>query len=490
MSKFARSSSPGRMWSSLPSSFRRMARAAPLAFLQRSTAAAWRRPASRSRRETIAEMTARRRVAITGLGLVTPVGNDVGSTWKALLAGNSGGAPISLFDASGFPVRIASEVKGFDAVVAIGDKKLLKLANRSHGFALAAAEQALSDAGIRPTPATGERWGCAVGTGMMGVDFAELTAVHQHSAATGELDATSLLDDASANNPLVFCRSQSTTGVALLTRRYGIRGYATSVHTACASGGQAIGTAMKLIRRGAVDSALAGGFDSMISPVGIAGFCLLSALSPDNDTPQRASRPFDASRNGFLLGEGSGFIVLEEWEAARRRGAHIYAELAGDGNSLSSYRITDSPPDGDGPIQSMRQALSDAGATTKDVDYINAHGTSTFMNDKSESAAIRVVFGERTKDVSVSSTKSSMGHLIAGAGAVEVAVCALAIRHGELPVNANLREPDPECDLNLVRESARSPVRIAISNSFGFGGSNSCVALRRPQDVDGIGFGA
>ena len=182
--------------------------------------------------------------------------------------------------------------------------------------------------------------------------------------------------------------------------------------------------------------------------------------------------------------------MLEEWESARRRGAHIYAELAGDGNSLSSYRITDSPPDGDGPIQSMRQALSDASSNIDEVDYINAHGTSTFMNDKSESAAIHVVFGERTKDVSVSSTKSSMGHLIAGAGAVEVAVCALAIRHGELPVNANLREPDPECDLNLVREPARRPVRLAISNSFGFGGSNSCVALRRPQDVDGRGFNA
>jgi beta-ketoacyl-acyl-carrier-protein synthase II len=434
-------------------------------------------------------MATRRRVAITGVGLVTPVGNDVATTWSALLAGTSGGAPISLFDASGFPVRIASEVKGFDAAAVIDDRKLLKFANRSHGFALAAAEQAFDDAGIRPTAASSERWGCAVGTGMMGVDFAELTAVHKHSAAEGALDATRLLDDASANNPLVFCRSQSTTGVSLLTRRYGIRGYATSVHTACASGGQAIGTALKLIRRGAVDCALAGGFDSMISPVGIAGFCLLSALSADNDTPQRASRPFDVTRNGFLLGEGAGFLVLEEWDSARRRGAHIYAELAGDGNSLSSYRITDSPPDGDGPIQSMRQALSDAGATIDDVDYINAHGTSTQMNDKSESAAIHAVFGARVKDVAVSSTKSSMGHLIAGAGAVEVVVCALAIRHDELPINANLREPDPECDLALVRDRpAQRRVRMSLSNSFGFGGSNSCVALRRPDAVDGIGF--
>ncbi len=432
---------------------------------------------------------ARRRVAITGLGLVTPVGNDVATTWANLRSGRSGGAPISLFDASGFPVRIAAEVKGFDAAAAIDDRKLLKFANRSHGFALAAAEQAFADAGVRPTESTALRWGCAVGTGMMGVDFAELVAVHHHSAASGELEAVRLLDDASANNPLVFCRSQSTTGLALLTRRYNLRGYATSVHTACASGGQAIGTALKLIRRGAVDCALAGGFDSMVSPVGIAGFCLLSALSADNDTPERASRPFDATRNGFLLGEGAGFLVLEEWQAARKRGAHIYAELAGDGNSLSSYRITDSPPDGDGPIQAMRQALADAGARLEDVDYINAHGTSTSMNDKSESAAIHAVFGPRTKDVAVSSTKSSMGHLIAGAGAVEVAVCALAIRDGELPINANLRDRDPECDLALVRDAPeRRQARVALSNSFGFGGSNSCVALRRPAAVDGIGF--
>ena len=431
---------------------------------------------------------ARRRVAITGVGLVTPVGNDVATTWDALRAGRSGGAPVSLFDASGFPVRIAAEVKGFDPAAVIDDRRLLKFTNRSHGFALAAAEQAFIDAGIRPTDATAMRWGCAVGTGMMGVDFAELVAVHRHSAAAGELDATRLLDDASANNPLVFCRSQSTTGLSLLTRRYRLRGYATSVHTACASGGQAIGTALKLIRRGAVDCALAGGFDSMVSPVGMAGFCLLTALSADNDTPQRASRPFDATRNGFLLGEGAGFLVLEEWEAARRRGANIYAELAGDGNSLSSYRITDSPPDGDGPIQSMRQALADAGATIEDVDYINAHGTSTLMNDKSESAAIRAVFGARTRDVAVSSTKSSMGHLIAAAGAVEVVVCALAIRDGELPVNANVTQPDPDCDLALVLGPERRRVRVTLSNSFGFGGSNSCVVLRRPDAVDGTGY--
>jgi beta-ketoacyl-acyl-carrier-protein synthase II len=429
-------------------------------------------------------MTRRRRVAITGVGLVTPVGNDVATTWSAVLEGRSGVEPISIFDASGFSTRIAAEVKDFDASVLGADRKLLKFANRSHRFALGAAEQAMRDAGIAPTAATATRWGCSVGTGMMGVAYDDLSAVQRHSAADGELHADRLVDDPTATDPIVFCRSQSTAGLALLTRRFGIHGYATSVHTACASGGQAIGTALKLIRRGSADYALAGGFDSMISPVGLGGFCLLSAVSADNDEPQRASRPFDATRNGFVLGEGAGFVVLEEWEAARRRGAHIYAELAGDGNSLSSYRITDSPPDGDGPIQSMRAALADAGAAPEDVDYINAHGTSTYMNDKSESAAIHRVFGDRTGDVAVSSTKSSMGHLIAAAGAVEVVVCALTIRHGRLPVNANLRERDPDCDLNLVVAPTERRVRMTLSNSFGFGGSNSCVALRHPDEVD------
>jgi 3-oxoacyl-(acyl-carrier-protein) synthase len=430
-------------------------------------------------------MSRRRRVAVTGIGLVTPVGNDVSTTWTALLEGRSGVAPISIFDASGFSTRIAAEVKDFDAASLGAERKLLKFANRSHRFALGAAEQAMRDAGIAPTAATATRWGCSVGTGMMGVAYEDLSAVQRHSAADGELHADQLVTDPTAADPIVFCRSQSTAGLALLTRRFGIHGYATSVHTACASGGQAIGTALKLIRRGSVDYALAGGFDSMISPVGLGGFCLLSAVSADNDAPQSASRPFDATRNGFVLGEGAGFVVLEEWEAARRRGAHIYAELAGDGNSLSSYRITDSPPDGDGPIQSMRAALADAGAAPEDVDYINAHGTSTYMNDKSESAAIHTVFGDRTADVAVSSTKSSMGHLIAAAGAVEVVVCALAIRHGELPMNANLRERDPDCDLNLVVAPTRRRVRMTLSNSFGFGGSNSCVALRHPDEVTG-----
>ena len=220
----------------------------------------------------------------------------------------------------------------------------------------------------------------------------------------------------------------------------------------------------------------------MVNPVGLAGFCLLGAVSADNDAPSRASRPFDATRNGFVLGEGAGFVVLEDWDLAVARGARIYAELAGDGNSLSSYRITDSHPSGDGPIQAMRWALADAGATPAEVDYVNAHGTSTPMNDASEGAAMRAVFGDDLMRVSVSSTKSTMGHLIAAAGAVEAAVCALAIRDGVLPVNANYAHPDPDCTLNLVAGKERvQPVRVALSNSFGFGGSNSSLAFRHPD---------
>jgi 3-oxoacyl-[acyl-carrier-protein] synthase II len=431
---------------------------------------------------------ARRRAAITGIGLVTPVGNDIGTTWRSLLDGRSGGGAITIFDASGFSTRIAAEVKGFDGGDLLPDRRTLKFANRSHRFALAAAEQALRDAGVRPTAEDGHRWGCAVGAGMMTSEFVDLVGTHGHAGATGDIDTRRLLDDDPANDPLVFCRSQATAGIALLTHRYGIRGYATSVHTACASGGQAVGTALKLIRRGLADRVLAGGFDSMISPVGLAGFCLLSAVSADNDTPTRASRPFDATRNGFLLGEGAGFLVIEEWESARRRGARIYAELAGDGNSLSSYRITDSPPDGDGPIQSMRASLADAGAAPDEVDYLNAHGTSTGMNDRSETAATRTVFGAHADKVNVSSTKSSMGHLIAAAGAVEAAICALAIDRGEMPVNANYQVPDPDCNLNLIVGSPRrGRVRHAMSNSFGFGGSNSSLVFRSPELVDGQG---
>jgi len=429
-------------------------------------------------------MNHRKKIAITGIGMVTPVGNDARTTWASLQAGRSGIETIRYFDASGFPVRIGAEVKGFDAAAVIGNPKLLKNATRSHRFALAAAAEALTDAGIRPTATDGHRWGFCVGAGMMGVDFRELEIVQKACAPDGEFNPDGLLSPDFPADPIAFCRSQTNAGLALLTRHFGIQGYATAVHTACASGGQALGTALKVLRRGQADYILAGGFDSMLNPTGLSAFCLLGALSTDNDAPERASRPFDATRNGFVLGEGAAFLVLENWDAARARGAKIYAELAGDGNSLSCYRITDSPPDGDGPIQAMRQALADAGLTPESVDYVNAHGTSTLMNDRSECAALRAVMGAHLGNVSVSSTKSCMGHLIAAAGAVEAAVCALAIRDGIAPVNAHYAQPDPECDVNLVLGKSR-PLRIraALSNSLGFGGSNSCLVFRNPEDV-------
>ncbi len=429
-------------------------------------------------------MMPRRRVAITGVGMVTPVGNDAPSTWAKLVAGTSGVAPIAGFDASGFPTRIGAEIKDFKAESVLTDRKLSKFASRPHRFAFAAAEEALRDAGIRPEPSTRRRWGLMVGAGMMGVTFNELEAIHAQCAPDGELNEDGFLRDQFPADPVAFCRSQTNAGLALLARHFGIEGYASAVHTACASGGQAVGTALKVLRRGHVDFMLAGGYDSMLNPIGLAAFCLLGALSTDNDTPERASRPFDANRNGFVLGEGAGMLVLEEWNAARQRGAHIYAELAGDGNSLSSYRITDSHPSGDGPIQSMQQSLSDAGLTPEQLDYVNAHGTSTLMNDRSECAALRAVLGAQIERVPVSSTKSCMGHLIAAAGAVEAAVCALAIRDGIAPVSANLLQPDPDCNVNLVRgKSRRMRIRAALSNSLGFGGSNSSLAFRHPEEV-------
>lgn len=430
-------------------------------------------------------MKPRRRVAITGIGMVTPVGNTAPDTWAGLRSGRSGIGPIRGFDARGFPVRIGAEVKDFNPESTHCDRKLLKLGARSHRFALAAAEEALADAGIRPTESHAERWGCSVGAGMMGITYSELETVHTNCAPDGEFKPDALLDSRFPADPIVFCRSQSNSGLALLTRHFGIRGYATAVHTACASGGQALGTALKVIRRGLADRMLAGGYDSMLNPTGVSSFCLLGALSTDNETPERASRPFDSTRNGFVLGEGAGFLVLEEWTAARKRGARIYAELAGDGNSLSSYRITDSHPSGDGPIQAMLQALTDAGATPESVDYVNAHGTSTQMNDRSECAALRAVMGPHIERVAVSSTKSCMGHLIAAAGATEAGVCALAIRDGIAPVNANFAQPDPDCDVRLVQgESRPVRIRVALSNSLGFGGSNSCLVFRHPDAVD------
>lgn len=427
-------------------------------------------------------MNAKRRVAITGLGVVSPLGNDVQSTWTNLMAGQSGIAEIKQFDASAFPARIAAEVKQFTP-----DQSVLTKHNRfamplAH-FALDAARQAFLDAGISPTKQTANRWGVVAGSGMMTAEFEYLERFQRACAVDGEVDWARLQAEANAFHQLVdFGKTTSNTGLSLLIQQFGIEGYATSVHTACASGGQALGLALNVIRRGDADYMLAGGFDSMISPLGLSSFCLLGALSTYNDEPTTASRPFDGARNGFVLGEGAAFLILEEWDKAQARGAHIYAELAGEGNTLSSYRITDSHPNGDGAIQAIERALQDAGVSASDVDYINAHGTSTKMNDLSETNAIKAVFGERAYQMPVSSTKSQTGHLIAAAGALEAVISVLAIHHARVPMTANLTTPDPDCDLDYVIEGPREKsLGAVLSNSFGFGGSNSCLLFKHPE---------
>jgi len=424
------------------------------------------------------------KVVITGIGMVTPLGHDTNSTWQTLLSQKNGVDHIRSFDAAQFPTRIAAEVKNFNPALKVADKKLLKHMTRFAPFALVASHEALDDAGIQPTAVTAERWGLVVGSGMMTAEFDYWSRFQEIYASSGTVDINKLgVDIASFYSSADFSKAQSNSILGLLLKQHNILGYATSVHTACASGGQALGLAMHAIRRGDADHILVGGFDSMINPFGLSSFCLLGALSTDNDTPHQASRPFDLTRKGFVLGEGATFLVLETLEKAKARGAKIYAELAGEGNSLSAYRITDSHPSGDGAIQALQNALKDAGVTPETVDYINAHGTSTKMNDFSETNAIKAVFGERAKQIPVSSTKSQTGHLIAAAGAIEGAFCALAIKHQQLPMTANLTTPDPECDLDYITEGPRQKaIHVAVSDSFGFGGSNSCVVFKRVND--------
>ena len=424
----------------------------------------------------------KRRVAITGLGAVSPIGLDVESTWSNLLAGKSGIAEIKHFDARAFPTYIAAEVKNFTPNPALANKHT-RFAMSFTQYALEAARQAFDDAGILPTEQTATQWGVVTGSGMMTAEFDYLHRFQKVCAEDGEVDWNRLQEKTHEFYKLSdFGKTTPNSGLSLLIQQFGIRGYASSVHTACASGGQALGLAMQVIRRGEADFMLAGGFDSMINPLGLSSFCLLGALSTYNETPETASRPFDGTRNGFVLGEGAAFLILEEWDKAKARGARIYAELAGEGNSLSSYRITDSHPNGDGAIQAIKRALKDAGVQASDVDYINAHGTSTKMNDLSETNAIKAVFGERAKQLPASSTKSQTGHLIAAAGALEAVLAVKSIEQAEIPQTANLTNPDPECDLDYVVDGPRKKsLGVVISNSFGFGGSNSCLLFKHPE---------
>jgi beta-ketoacyl-acyl-carrier-protein synthase II len=424
-----------------------------------------------------------RRVAITGLGAVSPIGNDVQSTWCNLLAGKSGIAAIKHFDASAFPTHIAAEIKEFKPDPEAMRGKHSRFSMHFTQYALEAAYQAFSDAGIKPTKQTARRWGVVTGSGMMTAEFSYLQRFQQQGAVSGVPDWQALQENSREFFKLSdFGKTTSNSGLSLLIQQYGIEGYASSVHTACASGGQALGLALQVIKRGEADFMLAGGFDSMINPLGLSSFCLLGALSTYNETPTSASRPFDATRNGFVLGEGAAFLILEEWSKAKARGAKIYAELAGEGNSLSSYRITDSHPNGDGAMQAIERALKEAGVKASDVDYINAHGTSTKMNDLSETNAIKTVFAERAKQIPVSSTKGQTGHLIAAAGALEAVLSVMAIEKGQIPKTANLKNSDPECDLDYVVDGPlEKSLGVVLSNSFGFGGSNSCLLFKHPE---------
>ena len=425
-----------------------------------------------------------RRVAITGLGMVSPLGTNVTMNWEQLMARESGIAQIQQFDASGFPTSIAAEVKNFELDPILRTKHN-RFASSAILFGLDAALQAMRDARIASgvDGVLAHRFGAVVGSGMMTVDFDSLQRFQHTCAVDGEIDWAQLVAKERDFYQLGdFAKPVANAGLSSLIQQFGIQGYATSVHTACASSGQALGLAMRVIRRGDADYMLAGGFDSMISPFGLSSFCLLGALSPDNAAPALASRPFDLTRKGFILGEGAAFLMLEEWDHAKARGARIYAELAGEGNTLSSYRITDSPPDGNGALQAIERALRDAGVALEDVGYINAHGTSTKMNDLSETNAIKAVFGQRAYDIPVSSTKSQTGHLIAAAGALEAAFSVLALHHGRVPMTANLQHPDPDCDLDYVVEGPRyCSLRAVLSNSFGFGGSNSCLLFKHPE---------
>ena len=424
----------------------------------------------------------KRRVAITGLGAVSPIGHDVPSIWSNLIAGQSGISEIRQFDASAFPTYIAAEVKNFTPNPELVGKHARFAMPFTH-FALEAARQAFEDASIIPNQQNSSRWGIVAGSGMMTAEFDYLKRFQQACALDGEINWKLLQANSREFYKLVdFGKTTSNSGLSMLIQQFGITGYASSVHTACASGGQALGLAMQVIRRGEADFMLAGGFDSMINPLGLSSFCLLGALSTYNDTPETASRPFDNTRNGFVLGEGAAFLILEEWEQAKARGARIYAELAGEGNSLSSYRITDSHPNGDGAIQAIQRSLHDAGVQPDDVDYINAHGTSTKMNDLSETNAIKVVFGNRATKLPTSSTKSQTGHLIAAAGALEAVLSVKSIEQSQIPKTANLNTPDPECDLDYVVDGPREKsLGVVLSNSFGFGGSNSCLLFKHPE---------
>lgn len=423
----------------------------------------------------------RRRVVVTGMGAITPVGRDVESTWSSLREGRGGVGPITLFDASTFATRIAAEVKGFDLADFRADAGRWREHSRTSQFALAAATQAVAHAGLDPDDVDPARFGVYLGSGEGQQDFGRFVDLVHGSSRGGKVD-TAAFTSRGVRTLHAVREDDQEPGKAAghLASVFGARGANMTCQTACAASAQALGEACELIRRGALDVVLAGGAHSMIHPLGVTGFILLTAMSTRNDDPARASRPFDRDRDGFVLGEGGGVLVLEDLEHARTRGATIYGELAGHGSTADAFRLTDSHDEGRGAVAAMRIALADAGMEPSQVGYINAHGTSTPSNDSIETLAIKKVFGDGARTIPVSSTKSMTGHLVSAGGAVEAIACLLAIRDGVLPPTINLENPDPDCDLDYIPGEARTKrVDAVLSNSFGFGGQNTALVLRR-----------
>jgi len=410
-----------------------------------------------------------RRVVVTGMGLITPVGLNVEDTWAALLAGRSGAGPVTLFDASDQHVRFACEVKGFDPEQYM-DRKEARRADRFLQFAVATADQAVRQAGLEDmSPETpNDRVGVIVGSGIGGLSTLEA----QHSK---------LLDKGPQRvSPFFIPMFIADMAAGMISMRYGSRGPNYATVSACASSAHAVGLALRSIRNGEADVMIVGGTEATVTPLCMAGFASMKALSRRNESPETASRPFDATRDGFVVGEGSGMFVMESAEHALARGATILGEIAGFGQSADAYHMTAPVPGGGGAQLAMRDALADADVELADVQYVNAHGTSTPANDATETAALKTLFGEHASHLLVSSTKSMTGHTLGAAGAIEAAVCLLACERGRIPPTINYNSPDPECDLNYVpNESIDRDIKVALSNSFGFGGHNVAIVTRR-----------
>jgi 3-oxoacyl-[acyl-carrier-protein] synthase II len=409
---------------------------------------------------------ATRRVVVTGLGLITPLGTGIEKTWNALCAGTSGIRRIARFDPSDLPSQIAGEVTDFNPADFIEKKEIKKMDTFIH-YAVGASQMAVDDAGLKVTAENAERVGVYIGAGIGGLPAIE----HYHRVL--------LEKGADRVSPFFIPMVIINLASGQVAIRLGARGPNSCAVTACATGNHCIGDAFRIIQRGEADAMVAGGTEATITPLSVAGFASARALSRRNDDPARASRPFDRDRDGFVLGEGAGVLVLEELETARRRGARIYAEVVGYAMTADAYHITAPPEDGEGAVRCMELAIGDAGVPKEDIGYINAHATSTFA-DKVETQAIKRVFGDRAYRIPVSSTKSMTGHLLGAAGGVEGVFSVLAIHRGMLPPTINLEHPDPECDLDYVPGKARkASVTVSLSNSFGFGGVNACVLFKR-----------